>query len=88
MAPAPGTRWLIVVRRDQGSLFRLLDGHFGEDPLVRVILDRREGERRRESAPVQAERRRSDRREPLMGTERDIWHTFGYRLLVQPEAVR
>lgn len=88
MARAPGTRWLIVVRRDQGSLFRLLDGHFAEDPLVRVILDRREGERRRAGAAVAAERRRADRRETLTGTEREIWHTFGYRLIVQPGAVR
>lgn len=85
MAPVPGTRWLIVIRRDQPPLFRLLDRHFAEDPRVEVILDRRERERRRATAAVATERRRSDRRQTMTGRERDIWNTFGYRLVVQPE---
>jgi len=85
VAPAPGTRWLIVVRQDQRPLFRLLDRHFAEDARVEVILDRRERERQQSALPVAAERRRADRRESLSARERDIWNTFGYRLIVQAE---
>ncbi|MBI2467473.1 MAG: hypothetical protein HYV62_06605 [Candidatus Rokubacteria bacterium] len=85
MAPAPGTRWLIVVRQDQRPLFRLLDRHFAEDSRVEVILDRREREGRQSAVAVEAERRRADRREFLSARERDVWHTFGYRLVVQAE---
>lgn len=85
MAPAPGTRWLIVVRQDQRPLFRLLDRHFAEDSRVEVILDRRERKQRQSAVAVEAERRRADRREFLSARERDVWNTFGYRLVVRAE---
>ena len=53
---------LLVVRRGRDSTFCLLERHFGSDPSVRIIWDRRRQERRRSSETIGTERRRTDRR--------------------------
>jgi hypothetical protein len=44
------------------KLASYLQHHFTGDTTVRVIVDRRHGERRRQTAQIDAERRRADRR--------------------------
>jgi CRP-like cAMP-binding protein len=41
-----GLRYIYVVPRDQPELFEQLQKEFGSDPQVRIVMDRREGERR------------------------------------------
>ena len=52
----------LIVSKQQPSLYSYLEQDFATDEGVRVILDRRFGERRRGPAPVDADRRRGDRR--------------------------
>lgn len=40
-------RYVYVVPRDQPELFEELQREFGADPRIKVVMDRREGERRR-----------------------------------------
>jgi hypothetical protein len=58
------TRHLFIVSREQPDLYSYLAKEFSEEPDVRVIFDRRQGERRRQPRrPVlPTERRQSDRR--------------------------
>jgi hypothetical protein len=53
---------LFIVSRQHPDLYEYLRGRLTADGDVRVIADRRLGERRRKSAPAAAERRRADRR--------------------------
>jgi hypothetical protein len=54
---------LVVVRRGHFATFELLTRTFADDPSVRIIWDRRLGERRRTTDGVgDADRRRADRR--------------------------
>ena len=58
---------LVVVKRDRFSIFTTLERMYADDPLVRVIWDRRVGERRQtETVGSEApdRRRRDRRREP------------------------
>ena len=50
-SPGSGLRYIYVVPRDQPELFEQLHKEFGSDPLVRIVMDRREGERRRSEEP-------------------------------------
>ena len=57
---------LFIVSRHQPELYSYLSKEFSAEPDVRVILDRREGERRRQADRAAAElsdRRQSDRRD-------------------------
>jgi hypothetical protein len=56
-ASFPGTRILIVVRRSETSLYHRLVRAWARPPEVSVILDRRQGERRREASGLEAARR-------------------------------
>ena len=59
------TQHLFIVSRQQPELYSYLTQEFSEEPDVRVILDRREGERRQHAerrASEPADRRHSDRR--------------------------
>lgn len=57
-------RWLVVIPRDQRELYESLRQGLKPDAPFRVILERRQGERRRSgAADPKAERRRSDRRQ-------------------------
>ena len=53
---------ILVVARTQPSLYEYLCQDFAEDPDVRVVMDRRRGERRRSGEAWLAERRRKERR--------------------------
>jgi hypothetical protein len=55
---------LCVVRRGHAEVFRLMEEHFKDDPSVRVIWDRRGGERRTTPRPSALDRRRGERRRP------------------------
>jgi hypothetical protein len=88
VAPAAALAgWLIVVRREQASLFRHLVRRFADVPLVEVVLDRRLADRRQTPGPVAAERRRADRRTPPSPADREHWRVFGYRLARRPGPV-
>ena len=53
---------LLIVARDQEGLCQSLKQAFGDNEGVTVLLDRRQGERRRGVLPVTADRRGTDRR--------------------------
>src|SRR5918996_3642608 len=60
------TPCLVVVPRDQPDLLDLLSQELFADPEIEVVLDRREGERRRGPAGMRRdERRREDRRRSI-----------------------
>lgn len=54
---------ILVVARNQRSLYEYLKNDFAGDPEVVVVMDRRQGERRRRADVSTAERRAGDRRE-------------------------
>ncbi len=55
---------LLIVARDQPKLFRALLQEFWGNPQLRVILDRRHADRRRQALAVPVDRRRRERRSP------------------------
>lgn len=59
---AAAVRGLIIVSRDQPELWQTLSQEFGRSREIRVILDRRYGERRQAERPHAPERRGSERR--------------------------
>lgn len=63
------TRCLFIVARDQADLWDHLRKDFADDKEVRVILDRRRGERRQRAQPHEGQRRRDDRRRASIGTD-------------------
>jgi len=69
----------IIVRRDHHAVYWSIRQRF--DGRARVILDRRQGERRCRRMVVPMERRRADQREPLTPEELDLWSAYGYRLV-------
>jgi len=71
--------FLVVVKRDEPDLFKYLQEHFPE-PEVRVMLDRRHGERRRNDAATGDERRRRDRR--AFQPDADPLWRYGFRVAV------
>jgi len=64
----PPVRGLLIVARDQPDLYDCLRHTYGDSETLTVLLDRRQGERRRSHVPIVGERRR-DRRRPLSITE-------------------
>ena len=71
--------FLVVVRRDEPDLFSYLVQHF-QEPEVRVLLDRRHGERRRHAPDPREERRSADRR--VIPADQDPLWRFGFRVSV------
>jgi len=59
---SPPDRFLFIVSRSNAKLASYLQNHFSGDATVQVVVDRRHGERRQQSADVVTERRRADRR--------------------------
>jgi len=57
-------RQLVIVARNRGHLFEYLERAFAGNETIRVVLDRRVGERRGHSGPSDVERRHGDRRSP------------------------
>ena len=55
-------RFLVIVSRRSSKLAGYLQNHFSGDATVQVVVDRRFGERRQQSASVHTDRRRADRR--------------------------
>lgn len=56
------TRYLFIVARDHPELCAHLEREFVSEEGVEVVLDRRQGERRRRAIGTTEERRRGDRR--------------------------
>ncbi|MGH7321970.1 MAG: hypothetical protein ACRELA_20430 [Candidatus Rokuibacteriota bacterium] len=75
---SPGP-YVFIVRQEQPEVFSTLLEHFAHDRDVRVVWDRREGERRAASSAYAQERRRCDRRGPPPHS----WLVQGY-VLVPP----
>jgi len=48
------------------------------------VLDRRFGQRRRDEAPVEPDRRRAERRQPLSPDAHARFRTLGYQLVYEP----
>jgi hypothetical protein len=71
--------FLVVVRRDELDLFSYLVQHF-QEPEVRVLLDRRHGERRRNGSGAREERRGTDRR-AIPADQDPLWR-YGFRVSV------
>jgi hypothetical protein len=55
-------RFMCIVAHDRPELCDYLMQHFAEDDSVKVTLDRRHGERRRQAADADEERRQEHRR--------------------------
>lgn len=85
MSADTAPHWLIIVSRDKPELHEKLRQAFGAAPLVRVMFDRRKGDRRRASADAAAERRRTDRRRaPSL---REMSPQAAFRLIQQADGV-
>jgi hypothetical protein len=74
---------LLIVARDQPRLFRTLLQEFWGNPQLRVTLDRRHADRRRQALAVPVDRRRIERRSPPHIEEDLFLHQF---ILVRPHA--
>ena len=59
---SPSDRFLFIVSRGNAKLASYLQNHFTGDTTVRVVVDRRHGERRQRTADIPTDRRRADRR--------------------------
>ena len=71
-----------IVRGDRPDLYDHLRTRVGQTS--QVILDRRNGERRRADGPVAVDQRRGDRRQSLTHAERVLWEDAGYCVIFQP----
>jgi len=78
-------RGVLIVARDQGDLYDCLQHAYGDSETITVLLDRRQGERRRRVQPVRGERRQGERRS-LPSLEHDL--RFQQYLRVRPHARR
>jgi len=67
---------LVIVPRRESSLYDYLTIRFAGVAGVRIVVDRRQGDRRRERLRFDVERRRGDRRHP-----RSAAHVFGVTLV-------
>jgi hypothetical protein len=74
-------RGLIIVSRDQPDLWEALTQEFGRSEEIQVILDRRQGERRKEERLGATDRRGADRRS-ISRIEDDL--RFRQYVLVRP----
>jgi len=83
--PQTAMRGLLIVARDQRTLWLSLKDAFGDSEGLTVLLDRRQADRRRGGPSVTSERRRVERRS-LPRIEDDL----GVRkyVLVRPHARR
>lgn len=72
---------LVVVRRDEIAIFRVMQARLDKPDLARVIWDRRVAERRQRNERA-SERRQGERR----GREPVTWTGLGY-LVIEPHAV-
>jgi len=85
---SPPDRFLFIVSRGNAKLASELQHHFTGDTTVQVVVDRRYGERRQQSADVTADRRRADRRtRPHVDKELRLT-SFAIVTLPEPEPQR
>jgi hypothetical protein len=76
--PRPGgPRFLVIVRASEPAVFARLSAAFAADDRVRVLVDRRRGERRRHQVPHGPERRRGERRHAP-----DFWQNLAHHAAV------
>jgi hypothetical protein len=68
----PVPRMLLIVARDHPELYRAFRSAFAGGRLVRILLDRRQQDRRVEALPVPVDRRRMDRRLGPFDSEFDL----------------
>ena len=80
----PPVRGLLIVARDQPDLYDCFRHTYGDSETLTVLLDRRQGDRRRSHVPIVGERRR-DRRRPLSITEDLRYQQY---VLVRPHSRR
>lgn len=75
-------RWhaLYVVAKRETATFEALTDVFAGEPSVRVVFDRREGERRHEGSPATVDRRERQRR--MHDVSGDL-ETFGWALVLK-----
>ncbi len=66
--PLP-VRGLLIVARDQGDLYDCLQHAYGDGETITVLVDRRQGDRRRAVQPLLAERRHKERRRPCTAAD-------------------
>jgi hypothetical protein len=66
---------LLIVARDEPMLYERLRLEFEGDEELSVVLDRRVGDRRRQSQPVSRDQRRAERRQALVD---DQLQRFGW----------
>ena len=76
--PQPPVRLLVIVRRGATERFELLEQELAEEA-VRVVWDRRVGERRR-GTTIPDDRRRNERR----GTPSGTWSTLDFTIVREP----
>jgi hypothetical protein len=76
-------RFIVVVRRSAPDLFGRLGEQFLADPRVRVVLDRRRGERRQRPQAIPDDRRQDSRRQTP-----DYWQDIRYHPVVIAPAHR
>ena len=72
-------RWLIIVRRDQNTLYENLVLSFRFIDRVDVLVDRRDDDLRAVPQPIKSERRRR-----ITLKERALWKHVGFRLVFIP----
>jgi hypothetical protein len=77
----PPVRGLLIVARDQRDLYDCLQHAYGDSEEITVLLDRRQGERRRRIQPVAGERRYGERRS-LLSIAEDL--RYQQYVLVRP----
>ena len=84
----PPGRFLFIVSRSNAKLAGELQQHFSGSPSVQVVVDRRFGERRQQTADITSERRRADRRtRPHVDKELRLT-SFAIVTLPEPEPQR
>ncbi len=83
MTPSnPGADTVIILARDQASLYDFLKPRQEAGGRTIVILDRREGERRRDGhGPGAPDRRHSDRRAPTPEAALALMSVLGFMIL-------
>ena len=81
-------RFLFIVSRSNAKLANYLQQHFSGAATVRVVIDRRFGERRQQTTDIAPERRRADRRSrPYVDKELRLT-SFAIVTLSEPEPQR
>jgi hypothetical protein len=69
-------RWLIIVRRDESTLYEHLVMAFRFNERIDVLVDRRQASPHGSPQPI-----RSERRSRLTARERALWQHVGFRVI-------